>query len=50
LRNLGVLYANSGDFNRAVSLWKRVLAIKPDDEEAKKNIERAKTIKENQRH
>jgi tetratricopeptide (TPR) repeat protein len=50
LRNLGVLYANSGDLNKAMSIWKKALNINPDDKETRENIERAKTIKESQRH
>ena len=45
MKNLGALYANFGDFNKAILIWEKALKIKPDDQELKKNIEHAKNLR-----
>ncbi len=42
LENLGVIYANQGDFNRALLLWEKLLQQTPQRNDLKKSIERAK--------
>ncbi len=44
LVNLGALYANMGDFNKAISVWQRANKIYPQDEEIKFNIQKAKQL------
>ncbi len=42
LENLGVIYADQGDFNRALLLWEKLLQQTPQRNDLKKSIERAK--------
>ena len=42
LENLGLIYANQGDFNRALLLWEKLLQQTPQRNDLKKSIERAK--------
>jgi cytochrome c-type biogenesis protein CcmH/NrfG len=40
--NLGVVYANQGDFLRAVEKWEKLLQIAPNRSDIRRSIERAK--------
>ena len=46
MKNLGALYGNMGELDKAISFWQKALVITSDDEEIKKNIEKAKSLKE----
>jgi len=49
LYNKAVEYFGKGDYEKAIELWEEVLAINPDDAQAKKNIELAnQKLKENE--
>jgi len=40
MNNLAIIYAQKGEKERARELWNRLLAIRPDDPEAKANLQR----------
>jgi tetratricopeptide (TPR) repeat protein len=40
LNNLAIIYAQKGEKEKARELWTRLLAIRPDDPEAKSNLQR----------
>jgi cytochrome c-type biogenesis protein CcmH/NrfG len=39
--NMGVIYANCGDYMKALQEWQRVLEIDPGRDDIRKKIERA---------
>ena len=46
--NLGVIYATRKDYKKAIEIWKKILALHPDREDVKKNIEKALKLSKKQ--
>ena len=42
--NIGVIYANMGDYSKAIVEWERILEIDPTRSDIRKNVEKAKNI------
>ncbi len=45
MSNLGALYANYGNLDKATSVWQEVLALNPTDKALRNNLEEAKRLK-----
>jgi lipoprotein NlpI len=49
IHNLGLLYGNAGNLDKAMSVWEQALALDPKDKVAQENIKRIRQTIEKQK-